>query len=340
MGVCAEEDGIGKVFVIGGRFDQVLSGVELYDPSSGTWSARADLPTPRAGLGAVWVPSTNTIYVIGGRDCPSPHCGTSLATNEAYDVAAGTWSAQAPMPTPMMDSYSTVYSAATGKIYVFGGFDGDSVTGLVQIYDPAADTWSTGAPVPTPRSNLIAGVCGGLIYAIGGFDGSANLDTNEAYDPVADAWSAPQSAKPTPASEIAASAISTGSDIFAIGSGIFGLAGGVNEVFTCEEVTAACTIDTPGAILGTSGNDVLTGTPDDDCIIGLDGVDVLLGGDGKDKINGGEGSDVIDGGLGDDKIKGGEGDDTIDGNEGTDTLDGGRDIDVCLNGEAVKNCEG
>ncbi len=242
-GVCAEEESIGKLFAIGGR--ELTNKIEAYDPTADTWSPRADMPTVRAGLGAAWLPSTNTIYAIGGRDCGTPRCGTPLAVNEAYDAGTGTWSTKAPLPVPMMDIYSTVEFG--GKIYVIGGFDGIADSQLVQIYDPATDSWSSGAPMPTPRSNLIAGVCGGKLWAIGGFNGFENLSTNEAYDPGTDTWFPGQPAIPTGRSELSSEAISTGADIFAIGSGIFGQAGSDNQMFTCQpcQTDAECADSNP-----------------------------------------------------------------------------------------------
>ena len=231
VGVCFVEDGKAKVFAIAGRTGSG-DAVEAYDPGTNTWSSRPSVPTPRGGLGAAWDPATNTIYVFGGRPNGSPHSGTPLAVNEAYDVMNRTWSRKAPLPVPTMGIYSTVYYS--GKIYVIGGFDGTAVRNLVQIYDPATDSWSAGAPMPTPRSNLVAGICGQYIYAIGGYNGSSNLATNEAYDPVSDKWIAGQPPLPGPRSELAAAVTFTGADIFATGTGIFGAAGSPNDVFTCQ----------------------------------------------------------------------------------------------------------
>ena len=236
-GVCAEEEGQAKVFAIGGRsFDigSVLDDVYVYDPPTDTWSPRTPMPTPRAGLGAAWVSSNNTIYVFGGRDGTSPHEGTPFDVVEAYDVDTGIWSTMTPMPIPMMDVYSTVYDPRTHEIYVIGGYDGYDVSGAVQIYDVASDTWSLGAGMPTPRSNLLAGFCGGKIHAIGGYsDWVGEFDVNEAYDPLTDTWGVGYSPLPDPRSELLTQGISTGSEIYSIGAGIFGEGGKAHDVYTC-----------------------------------------------------------------------------------------------------------
>ncbi len=78
------------------------------------------------------------------------------------------------------------------------------------------------------------------------------------------------------------------------------------------------------AILGTSGNDVITGTPGDD---------IIEGGDGNDRINGGAGNDIIYGGNGDDTLTGDAGNDTLYGGDGNDGFFGGGGDDT-IYGEA------
>ena len=86
--------------------------------------------------------------------------------------------------------------------------------------------------MPTPRSNLISGICGPRIYAIAGYDGFGNLVVNESYDPFANAWIPGEPPKPTASSEMSSQYSVTGADIYAIGEGIFGVSGPINEVFT------------------------------------------------------------------------------------------------------------
>lgn len=237
-GVCIEDSmGVGKVFAVGGKGPR--SNVEIYNPMSNAWTTGPPMPTARRGLGAAFVRgigvaggSLGSVFVVGGGTGTNPRSATALAVNEAFDVQAGVWVSRAPMPIPMMDIYSTTYFPATGRIYVIGGFDGSIERNTVQIYDPSSDTWSLGSPMPTARSNLISGICGSRIFAIGGYNGG-NIAVNESYDPFTDMWAPGQPSKPTAASEMASQSISTGTEIFAIGSGLGGTSGIPNEVFTC-----------------------------------------------------------------------------------------------------------
>jgi Bacterial Ig-like domain (group 3)/Kelch motif len=221
-----------KHYAIGGRGATTLTDVEVFDPSTNTWSAKTPMPSARAGLAAVFV--NGKIYAIGGRDQDTYGAGTLQNANEAYDIGTDTWATKASMPTPLSDIYATV--AFNGKIYVFGGATGQSgVSNLVQIYDPVADSWTTGTPMPTARGAAMAAVIDGRIAVFGGVSDavgscnvsactSANLAVTEVYDPGTDAWSS-GTALTTAASEMAAGVVSDGTKAFAIGSGIFGIAG-------------------------------------------------------------------------------------------------------------------
>jgi N-acetylneuraminic acid mutarotase len=234
-GVCAIEDGVARHFAIGGRFQTT---VEVYDPGTDTWSARAPMLTARRGLCASYVPTLGpqgTIFAIGGGIGDRPHSGVATGANEAYGVASGGWIAKAPMPTPVMGVYACAWHPGTGLIYVFGGYDSavGAVSNLVQRYDPVANAWlPNGAPMPTARSNAIAGICANDIYVIGGLNPQLNRTENERYDPVADAWVA-ASSLPSARSEMASTAISTGQAIYAIGSGVGGVALNLHDRFEC-----------------------------------------------------------------------------------------------------------
>jgi N-acetylneuraminic acid mutarotase len=59
----------GKIYAIGGGYGSggnlvALSTVEVYDPSTNTWSSAASMPTARSWLGATDV--NGLIYAIGG----------------------------------------------------------------------------------------------------------------------------------------------------------------------------------------------------------------------------------------------------------------------------------
>jgi hypothetical protein len=90
----------------------------------------------------------------------------------------------------------------------------------------------------------------------------------------------------------------------------------------------------PGAIVGTSGADILNGTSRNDKVFGKGGADIINGKGGNDLICGGAGSDLITGGAGDDVL------DVKDGVGGNDSVNGGAGNDVCAGdpGDALSSC--
>jgi Ca2+-binding RTX toxin-like protein len=80
---------------------------------------------------------------------------------------------------------------------------------------------------------------------------------------------------------------------------------------------------TPGAFIGTDGDDVIVGTSGNDVICGRGGNDRLAGGAGSDRLLGGAGGDTLLGGEGADRLGGGADADTLSGGDGADLLSGG-----------------
>src|SRR3989449_1194406 len=91
----------GTLFTVGGW--GVKTGptglVEAYDPITNKWTAKASMPTPRVGLGVGVV--NGMLYAVGGSCCNPGHGSRILDTVEVYDPTTDTWTAKAPLPTPM-----------------------------------------------------------------------------------------------------------------------------------------------------------------------------------------------------------------------------------------------
>lgn len=151
---------------------------------TGTWTSKADMPTPRENLCVVTL--NNKIYALGGMNRPSGN--TSIV--EVYDPLTNSWSNAAPLPAASADMGA---AELNGKIYVVGGSNDRSA---LWEYNPIANIWRTEItdtsdlePLPTPRSGLAVTVLNGEIYAIGGSDENNNpLATVEAYNPVTKQW--------------------------------------------------------------------------------------------------------------------------------------------------------
>jgi N-acetylneuraminic acid mutarotase len=202
-----------KIYVFGGNngpygSPTFLHTVEEYDPTTNTWTTKADMPTGRAVLAAAGV--NGIVYVMGGS---TDGCNGSTVM-EAYDPATNSWTTQTSMPT----GRGGLAAAAVGaQIYAVGGaVCPSSYFNTNEAFAPAGGTWSTKAGMPTARYRLGVGVVNGLIYAVGGQNASGALATVEAYDPAANTWSA-KTSMPTARSGLAAAAVNN--IIYAIGGG-------------------------------------------------------------------------------------------------------------------------
>src|SRR5207247_7716497 len=117
------------------------------------WSSLAPLPAPRAGkLSAVTAPD-GRIYAMGGINGV-----TTVATVDAYDPCADTWTPVASMPTPRR--FLDAVRGRGGIIYALGGtvgsvgFPGMQEVTTVEAYDPSADNSTAVAGPSTPRRTL------------------------------------------------------------------------------------------------------------------------------------------------------------------------------------------
>ena len=128
------------------------------------WEACAPMPTPGYGFACAAVGPR--VYAIGGAAARADTFVPRLAV-EAYDAAADSWIiGLAPLPGPRKFAGC---AELDGKIYVIGGYDGNSDLSRVDRYDPLTNTWDTVAPLPWPRWALAGCAYAGRIYAIGGF---------------------------------------------------------------------------------------------------------------------------------------------------------------------------
>ena len=85
---------------------------------------------------------------------------------------------------------NVVYYAATGKIYVMGGFDASSVeANQTWEYDPIANTWNTSrANIPVAMAGSGASIAGQFVYLAGTFGSGGGSTLHYRYDIVGNTW--------------------------------------------------------------------------------------------------------------------------------------------------------
>lgn len=92
----------------------------------------------------------------------------SFAVSKSNEEDSNYWITDlADMPTVRGYLDCAVYE---GEIYCFGGNQGSTRYGQIEVYNPKLNTWTTkNSTLPTLRNSLRALTCGDKIYVVGGF---------------------------------------------------------------------------------------------------------------------------------------------------------------------------
>ena len=176
----------GKVLIAGGMDGLgiqygILDSAEIYDPTTGRFSATGSMHSARINQAAALL-SDGRVLMAGGFGCTKPkYCmsdeATHLATAEIYDPTTGKFSQIGSMPS--WEDNAGEVTLADGRVLVFG----DVGDGL--LYDPASGKFG-------PKASL--GVTGyleatllrdGKVFVVGQTYASGDVAYGaELYDPV------------------------------------------------------------------------------------------------------------------------------------------------------------
>lgn len=176
----------GRIYVAGGAESNQTVGselniVDIYDPSTETWTEGAPMPTPRMFVGLAFG-KDGLLYALGGGASEQVFTGLRVSTVlnvlEIYDPAANRWMQGAPAPTPREWPGTGFVLLPDGHLAAHGGLGlGTSASGAgviyptaFETYDPASNTWTARQPLPEPAPGMASlAVSGGLLYAFGGY---------------------------------------------------------------------------------------------------------------------------------------------------------------------------
>jgi N-acetylneuraminic acid mutarotase len=212
----------GLIYTMGGIIEASGGGktgvLEVYNPTTNSWSTRAPMPTPRYGLAAV-LGNDGKIYAIGGQynNTTSPSTDGDSLKVEAYNIATDTWETKPALPNGRY--YPAAAVGLDGAIYVSGGFSVNpiEVLGSTVKLAPGATSWTA---LTSPMTNARSGhasvrTSDGKIWALSGYGtGSVELKTVEWMLPGTPGWNtAPPMTYPR---KYAAAALS-GDSIYVLG---------------------------------------------------------------------------------------------------------------------------
>ncbi len=165
----------GRIYLFGGQNAEGLTGHALrYDPAADAWEDLPDKPTPVEEAPAALL--GEKIYLPGGKLAS----GEVTDVLEIYDPRQNTWTRGASLPAPRS---GVALAAFEGRLYLFGGWDGNAYAAETWTYDPQENAWETLTPLSVPRAYALAVTTDNGIHLLGGKNAAGPLALHEIYAP-------------------------------------------------------------------------------------------------------------------------------------------------------------
>ena len=157
--------------------------VALYDNFKTSKAALYNFKTGKSNESKICIPKHNKLVALEGRVYAVGLSGDDLSAKVLED---GGWKIGANMS---MERVGASVVAHVGRIYSFGGYQGDETRQTAEVYDPVKDEWESIPPMSTARYYAGAASLSGKIYVVGGYGAdNEDLSSGECYDPETKTW--------------------------------------------------------------------------------------------------------------------------------------------------------
>jgi len=186
----------GAVLAVGGCTGQNANGcsgvtpsVEIYNPSTGTWSAASPLHAARGAFSTTLL-SNGQVLVAGGINAAN----NPINSVEKYDPASGQWILTGQLKVARDEQTATLLP--NGNVLVAGGENrSNASTATAELYNPATKRWTlTGSMSGARLEHAAVLLPNGSVLVSGGNKVTANattvLSSAEPYNPSTGMWTA------------------------------------------------------------------------------------------------------------------------------------------------------
>jgi hypothetical protein len=259
----------GQVLIVGGEPNDStnpLGTCELYNPTTGTFSATGNLNVPRLNHTATLL-ANGTVLITGGQASDGSGGLTETAISELYNPATGTFAETGSLNTARKGHTATLFP--NGTILIAGGSGTSGYAATAEIYNSTAGTFTNTGTLNNARAGHTATLLNdGTILIAGGGTYAGNIAVAELYNATAGTFTDTGSLNTASLGHIA-TILNNGEALIAGGySGYYTGALARTELYnpTTKLFTAGGNMSTPRALFAASllgtGNVLLVGGVD------------------------------------------------------------------------------
>jgi large repetitive protein len=169
----------GRVLIVAGADESgagttALSGAEIYDPATSTFSDTQALATARESHTATLLPD-GSVTIAGGVDS-----GTALNTIELYEADGATRASDGTMESPRMNHTATLLPS--GAVLLAGGANGSALSST-ELYDHSEPSFTFSGGTPPVREEYTSTLLpDGRIFIAGGRNTTSSTESTLLYD--------------------------------------------------------------------------------------------------------------------------------------------------------------